>query len=238
MTGEACGDEGEVDATALPLFPLGTVLLPGAMLPLHIFEPRYRQLTVDLVTGEVPGRQFGVVAVREGFTADDDGAAGLHPVGCTALLRDVRKLPDGRYDVVTRGARRFRLLKLDAESRPYLTGQVEWLPDAELDPVPDETVASLTAAAREAHRRYCATAWKQGDWREPDADIPAGELPHILAADCLLPVEDRQRLLEETSPTQRLRMVRAMLAREAGMLGQLRAVPAPMTTFAVDHSVN
>ena len=55
----------------LPLFPLSTVLMPGAPLPLHIFEPRYRQLTVDLVTGAVPGKQFGVIAVREGFDGDE-----------------------------------------------------------------------------------------------------------------------------------------------------------------------
>lgn len=232
------GEPGDAGDTVLPLFPLGTVLLPGAALPLHVFEPRYRQLTMDLVTDVVPGKQFGVIAVREGWTADDDGIAGLHAVGCTAELQDVRRLPDGRYDIVTRGARRFRLRELDTESKSYLTGRVEWVPDAEPEPVPDDVLATLAAAAREAHRRYCATAWKQGDWREPDADLSADALPHVLAADCLLPVTDRQRLLEQTSPSRRLRMVRAMLAREAGMLGQLRAVPAPMTTFAVDHSVN
>jgi Lon protease-like protein len=228
----------DVDGDALPLFPLATVLLPGVALPLHVFEPRYRQLTVDLITRVVPGKQFGVIAVREGWTADDDGMAGLHEVGCTALLRDVRRLPDGRYDIVTRGATRFRLLELDTESKPYLTGRVEWLPDVEPAPVSEEALAALVAAARDAHRRYCATAWQQGDWREPDEGITPDTLPHILAADCLLPVADRQRLLEQTSPSRRLRMVRAMLAREAGMLGQLRAVPAPMTTFAVEHSVN
>ncbi|MGD9531631.1 LON peptidase substrate-binding domain-containing protein [Pseudonocardia sp.] len=234
MDAEICGASSD----ALPIFPLGTVLLPGAALPLHIFEPRYRQLTVDLVTGRVPGKQFGVVAVREGWTADDDGLEGLHPVGCTALLRDVRRLPDGRYDVVTRGARRFRMVDLDSESQPYHTARVEWIPDVEPEAVPDRVLGSLAAAARDAHRRYCAAAWKPGDWREPDADLAPADLPHVLAADCLLPVTDRQRLLEETAPSQRLRIVRAMLARETGMLERLRAVPAPMTTFAVDHSVN
>ena len=62
-------------AETVPLFPLGTVLMPGATLPLHIFEPRYRQLTVDLVTGAVPDREFGIVAVREGFTPDDENWA-------------------------------------------------------------------------------------------------------------------------------------------------------------------
>src|SRR3954453_18838831 len=104
--------------------------MPGATLPLHIFEPRYRQLTVALVTGAVPDKEFGVVAVREGFTPDDDGLAGLHGVGCTAELRDVPKLPDGRYDIVSRGSRRFRLLDMDTSSKPYLMGSVEFLPDA------------------------------------------------------------------------------------------------------------
>jgi Lon protease-like protein len=206
-------------AETLPLFPLGTVLLPGATLPLHVFEPRYRQLTVDLLTGAVPDREFGVVAVREGWAPDDDGITGLHTVGCTAVLRDVERLPDGRFDLVTEGARRFRLLDLDAESKPYLVGSVEPLPD---DPADDAAVGELTrilsSAARAAHRRYCAAAWK--------------------AADCLLPISDRQRLLELTSPIERLRLVRVLLAREASLLSELRAVPAPITTYAVDHSVN
>jgi uncharacterized protein len=224
-------------AETLPLFPLGTVLLPGATLPLHIFEPRYRQLTIDLVTGVVPDKEFGVVAVREGWAPDDDGIAGVYTVGCTARLRDVRRLPDGRFDIVTRGARRFRLLDLDVESKPYLVGSVEFLPD-QPQTAEDDLAAMLAAAARDAHRRYCATAWKSGEWSEPEPDVGLDTLPHVLAADCLLPVVDRQRLLEETSPIQRLRLVRALLARETSLLARLRAVPAPITTYAVDHSVN
>ncbi len=225
-------------AETVPVFPLGTVLMPGALLPLHIFEPRYRQLTIDLVTGAVPDKEFGVVAVREGWLPDDDGLAGLHPVGCTAELRDVRRLPDGRFDIVTRGARRFRLLDLDADSKPYLMGSVEFLPDEPDTETGDDLTAMLTASARAAHRVYCDTAWKNGDWSEPDEGITADQLPHLLAADCLLPLSDRQSLLEQLSPTERLRMVRLLLARETGLLAMLRAVPAPMTTFAVENSPN
>ncbi|MHA6783839.1 LON peptidase substrate-binding domain-containing protein [Pseudonocardia saturnea] len=224
-------------AETVPVFPLGTVLMPGALLPLHIFEPRYRQLTIDLVTGAVPDKEFGVVAVREGWTPDDDGIHGLHAVGCTAELRDVRRLPDGRFDIVTRGARRFRLLDLDTASKPYLMGSVEYLPDEEFEGG-DDLTSMLCAAARDAHRRYCGTAWKNDDWSEPDADIPPAELPGLLAADCLLPLADRQRLLEQASPTERLREVRLLLARETGLLTQLRAVPAPITTYSVEHSAN
>ena len=81
-------------------------------------------------------------------------------------------------------------------------------------------------------------AWKAGEWSEPEPDVEPGTLPHVLASDCLLPVGDRQRLLELTSPVDRLRLVRVLLAREASLLSQLRAIPAPITTYAVDHSVN
>lgn len=212
--------------------------MPGTPLPLHIFEPRYRQLTVDLVTGVLPGKQFGVVAVREGWTPDDgsDESGGLHRMGCTAELLDARRLPDGRFDVVTRGVRRFRLLNVDAEARPYLTGEVEYVPD-EPAAAPEELPA-LATAARAAHRRYCVTAWKSGDWSEPADEVGTAELAHVLAADCLLPMSDRQRLLEQTSPEVRLRMVRALLIREAGLLHRLHAVPAPLHTYSVGHSAN
>ncbi len=222
----------------LPLFPLGTVLMPGAALPLHIFEPRYRQLTVDLLTGAVPDREFGVVAVREGHSPDRSGAAGMHPVGCTAVLIDARRLPDGRYDVVTRGARRFRLLDLDATSHSYLCGEVEFLPDDTGDDADPRLVAMLERSARAAHREYCDTAWRTGDWSEPAADTPTAELAHLLAGDCLLPLDDRQLLLEQTSPVQRLREIRRLLARERGLLENLRAVPAPLGSFTDEHSPN
>ena len=119
--------------------------MPGAPLPLHIFEPRYRQLTVDLVTGAVPDKQFGVIAVREGWNAGED-ATTLHRVGCTAELVDVRRLPDGRYDIVTRGCRRFRLLDVDTEARPYLMAEVEYLPDCPGSP----RTTSPTSPARPA----------------------------------------------------------------------------------------
>ncbi|MGW0519389.1 MULTISPECIES: LON peptidase substrate-binding domain-containing protein [unclassified Crossiella] len=220
----------------LPLFPLGTVLLPGASLPLHIFEPRYRQLMVDLVTGAVPGRSFGVVAVKQGWEVGEDNLEAWHEIGCTALLREVRRLDDGRFDVVVRGQRRFRLLAVDGGSAPYLLGQVEWMPDAEPALGPKPTV--LADAARAAHRRYCTTAWRQEDWKEPSGSADFASLSHELAADCMLPLEDQQRLLEETCPIRRLRLVRRMLTREAEILRTLRAVPVPLTEFAQKHSEN
>src|SRR6202041_2864182 len=110
---------------SLPLFPLGTVLFPGLLLPLHIFEERYRRLVRDLLTEPEP-RQFGVIAIRKGRETGVDGVSALYEIGCTATLRRVDELDDGRFDLITVGTQRFRLLALD-QTRPYLQGEVELL---------------------------------------------------------------------------------------------------------------
>jgi Lon protease-like protein len=221
-------------AETVPLFPLGTVLLPGAALPLHIFEPRYRQLTVDLVTGAVPGRSFGVIAVKQSL----DSAEETHDIGCTAVLKEARRLPDGRFDIVTRGEKRFRLLDIDNTSAPYLVGSIEWVPDD--DPPAEQSLVlpMLARSAREAHKQYCWAAWQHGDWDEPKDDVDVAALAHLLAADCLLTLEDRQALLEERDPGDRLRLVRTLLVREAAFLRTLRAVPVPLSQFAEKTSRN
>jgi len=215
---------------SLPLFPLQTVLLPKTTLPLHIFEPRYRQLTLDLITGDVPDKSFGVVALVPSQEIEVTSLDQLRPVGCTAVLRQAKRLPDGRFDVVTVGARRFRLLALDTRSAPYLVGTVEWVPDTPSG-IPGQrgtdAVSGLSRAARAAYRRYCQTAWREDDWSEPAEDTDTASLAHLLATDCLLTLEDRQHLLEETRPLHRLRMVCRLLNREAGILAALRAIPAP-----------
>jgi Lon protease-like protein len=220
------------------LFPLQTVLLPEVHLPLHIFEPRYRQLTVDLVTDTVPGREFGVIAIRGSLVREIESLDHVHPVGCTALLREAKRLPDGRFDVVTTGKRRFRLLDIDTQAAPYLVGTVEWLPDEPMPDGSDEAAARLSSVARTAHERYCESAWDREDWHVPPEDATTAALAYLLSADCLLPLEDRQQLLEETHPLRRLRIVCRMLTREAGFLGMLRAVPAPPADLTEPASLN
>ena len=117
----------------LPLFPLGAVLYPGMLLPLHIFEERYRQLVRDLLEGSDP-RRFGVIAIRKGRETGIDGVHSLYEVGCVATLRRVEQLEDGRFDIITVGTQRFKLLSLD-ETRPYLQGEVELLDDDVTDQV-------------------------------------------------------------------------------------------------------
>jgi Lon protease-like protein len=118
----------------IPLFPLGTPLFPGVVLPLQVFEPRYRRLVRDLL--ELPedgARRFGVVAIRQGWEVEDVApAAALYDVGCTARLQTVRPQPDGGFRIITVGGDRFRLLDLVVgEDPPYLQAEVEWLAEEE-----------------------------------------------------------------------------------------------------------
>lgn len=209
----------------LPLFPLGLVLLPGLMLPLHVFEERYRVLVRELLELPEEQRRFGVVAIREGREVGADGVTALHEVGCVARLRRVEPYEDGRFDIVTTGAERFRLTGLDSDG-PYLTGLVEWLPD-ELGPA--DEAALLDAAVRTAFLDYLAAlADAQGDEVEqtelPDSSLVLG---YLVAATVLLDLADRQALLAEPDGAARLRAELTVLRREGTLLRVLSAAPSP-----------
>jgi len=120
----------------IPLFPLGTPLFPGVVLPLQIFEPRYRRLVQDLLALPEAGdrRFFGVVAIRQGWEVEAIApAAALYDIGCTARVQAVRPQPDGGFRVVTVGGERFRLLDVVVgDDPPYLQGEIEWLDEEEM----------------------------------------------------------------------------------------------------------
>ncbi|MDT0276903.1 LON peptidase substrate-binding domain-containing protein [Blastococcus goldschmidtiae] len=119
----------------IPLFPLGTPLFPGVVLPLHVFEPRYRRLVLDLLAmpEESDRRFFGVVAIRQGWEVERIAPAeALYDIGCVARLQMVRPQSDGGFRVVTVGGERFRLRDVVVgDDPPYLQGEVEWLADEE-----------------------------------------------------------------------------------------------------------
>ena len=210
----------------LPLFPLGLVLFPGLVLPLHVFEERYRVLVRELLELPEADRRFGVVAIREGREVGADGVTALHEVGCVAQLRRVTPYDDGRFDVVATGGERFRLQGLTGGAA-YATGLVEWLPDAL--GAADEA-ALLDRAVRTTFRAYLqALAQARGD-----GDFEAGDLPddslvlsYVVAASVVVDLEDRQRLLAEPDGVARLRAELALLRREATLLRTLTALPAP-----------
>ncbi|WP_067498172.1 LON peptidase substrate-binding domain-containing protein [Actinoplanes sp. TFC3] len=237
----------------LPVFPLGTVLFPGLVLPLHIFEERYRTLVRDLVaTTDDDPHEFGVITLRQGLEAplpveagpgDDDterpeappvSADQLYDVGCTAELRQVTELPDGRFDIVTVGRRRFRLLGLATGTHPYLTAEVEWLPDEDAT---DETAELLAPRVLAAFRTYLDLLRPDSEVLDQIPDDPT-VLSHLIAATAQLTTDERQDLLAAPDTATRLRAELRLLNREAGLLARVRAVPVPLSDLARPVSPN
>lgn len=211
--------------SVLSLFPLGTVLFPGLLLPLHVFEERYRDLVRDLLELPEEERQFGVIAIREGREVDADGITALYDVGCTARLRQVESYEDGRFDLVTVGSQRFRLRELH-EDRPYLTGEVDWLPD---DPGDLGEAQVLSQAVRTAFGVYLGALSQASGQGIEAPELPAEPLvlSHLVGATMLLDLADRQDLLAQPDGRSRLRRELSLLRREAGFLHNFAAAPAP-----------
>jgi uncharacterized protein len=208
---------------SLPLFPLGTVLYPGLVLPLHIFEERYRELVRDLLDGPEP-QQFGVIAIREGRETGIAGVRALHEIGCTAILRQVDEEEDGRYNLVTVGADRFRLLRLD-DSRAYLQAEVDLLPDD----TGDEAAAGLAVTAvQEAFLAYLEVLAQRGATRVNVPELPDEPvlLSYVVAASVVADLPDKQALLAEPDALRRLTAERTLLLKETTLLRALTSMPA------------
>jgi Lon protease-like protein len=228
------------------LFPLGTVLFPGLVLPLHIFEDRYRSLVRHLMAlPDGSRREFGVVAIRSGWEVQapslpadrpaTSAALTLHDVGCTAELRQVTEHPDGRYDIVTVGRRRFRIAEVDRDTEPYLTANIEWLPE----PDGGEAVADLLAPRVLAlFRQYLTLLRPESGQVAEQLPEDATVLSHLVAATAALTVDDRQRLLAAPDTATRLRAELRVLSREAALLRRVRAVPVPLGELASPTSPN
>jgi Lon protease-like protein len=213
----------------LPLFPLGTVLFPGMLLPLHIFEDRYKELVRDLLEGPEP-RRFGVIAIKKGRETGVEGVSSLYEVGCTATLRETEGNDDGGYEVVAVGTQRFRLDALD-ESRAYLQGEVEFLAEDEGDSAAAGRAAHLVA---EAFQAYLDVLTAQGLAQVNVPEVPEEPvlLSYLVAASMIIDLPDRQALLAQPDSLSRLTAERAMLVHETTMLQTLTARPAPDLRYA------
>lgn len=205
----------------LPLFPLGSALLPGAPLPLQIFEPRYVILLRDLLAEAQPHPVFGVVAIRHGFEVgerDND----VFDVGCTAVVDQVGEIGDGVFVLMATGGRRFRLDGLvEGTPTPYSMGSVSYLDEPVGDP---EQTASISPRLTDAVRDYRARrGLPAGD---PPADPTA--LSYWVARALDLVPADAQLLLASPDTATRLgvalRMVQREVALEAG-LGVMGTLP-------------
>ncbi|ARZ70592.1 LON peptidase substrate-binding domain-containing protein [Streptomyces sp. HU2014] len=229
----------------LPIFPLNSVLFPGLLLPLNVFEQRYRAMMRDLdaLPEEAP-RRFGVVAIRDGHEVAPtlpglptgslpepgpasgfgaDPLASFYSVGCAADAATVRERPDGTYEVLATGTTRFRLLSLDT-SGPYLTGEVEYL-EEERGEGAGALASGVVRAFRAYQKRLAGAAESTLAGR---AELP-GEpsvLSYVVAAAAMLDTPARQRLLQAPDTASRLAEELRVLRAETALIGKLPSLPA------------
>ena len=172
----------------LPLFPLEVVLLPGIPLPLHIFEPRYKEMIAECRRSSAP---FGIVR------ALDEGIA---EVGCTAEIVTVTKeYADGRLDLVAEGRRRFEVVQLNHD-RSFLRAEILLVPDEPGTPAPEET-----ARAIQFHLEILSLAGAVQDLSAADQSA----LSFHLAGSLPLDLDFKQKLLATSSESERIRAVAA-----------------------------
>jgi len=171
----------------LPLFPLDVVLLPGTPLPLHIFEPRYREMISECLDRS---QHFGVLRGKEQDLAE---------IGCTAeILTVTKKYPDGRMDIVTEGRARFEVLHLNQE-RSFLQAEVLYLHDE-----PDVASQQEIAQAVKLHGEIMTLA---GAEPEKSFEVDEGLLSFHLAGSLPLDLDFKQALLMMKSEAERLRAI-------------------------------
>jgi len=192
-------------ARELAIFPLPLVLFPGATRPLHIFEPRYRQLVADCDDGD---RRFGIVyAAADPARPDWDPEPAPGAVGCTARIRLTQQLSDGRSNILTDGERRFVLLAWLPAGRSYRMARVEEFDDEPADP------AELSPLVGEVRERFARLAEALGTPVAERAEFPAdGErLSFVVAAAVDLDTDTRQALLALRDTPARLRRLADLL---------------------------
>jgi Lon protease-like protein len=187
----------------IPVFPLPTVVLfPNVFLPLHIFEPRYRQMVDEALNGD---RIIGMVLLRPGWERDYDGRPPVYPIGCAGVITHAERLADGRFNIVLRGMEKFRITG-EETGRPYRVAQVE--------PVPEPAADSVRAEMRIERRRLEALLVPQPE-RQPDPKVPSSmpdeDLVNALAQYLEFEPVEKQALLERDGVLHRCRSLIELL---------------------------
>jgi Lon protease-like protein len=205
---------GDDEAFAIPLFPLDLVLFPGMALPLHVFEPRYRELTSRCLDCDTP---FGVVRA---LTQHDSGREVCARVGTLARISDYERLPDGRYNLLATGTERFEVLELRHE-HPYDTALVRPLRDAD-GPESPARIAALALAARIALETYLCTMLKLLGSGDCKIEIPSDptELSYLIGMCLTCEDGEKQHLLETRTLAERLDEGTMLLREETAALAQ------------------
>ncbi|MET9477147.1 LON peptidase substrate-binding domain-containing protein [Streptomyces sp. NPDC002917] len=242
----------------LPLFPLNAVLFPGLVLPLNVFEERYRAMMRELLkTDEDEPRRFAVVAIRDGRETaptavgmpdtamapaptergpsdgfGPDPVQTFHRVGCIADAAKIRERADGSFEVLATGTTRVKLLSVDA-SGPYLTAELE-----ELDEDSGEEAGALAEGVLRAFRSYqkrLAGASERSLTTGAELPDDPSVVSYLVAAAAVLDIPTKQRLLQAPDTATRLREELTLLRSETAVIRHLPSLPAVDLTRAPTH---
>lgn len=205
----------------IPLFPLNTVLFPGTPLQLHIFEERYKHMIAGCLADHKP---FGVVLIRHGREALGP-LAEPYRIGCTAQIIQAENLEDGRFNITTLGKERFRILKLDSQSQPYLLGQVETYPLSGAD---DPDLNAPRNELRLRLGRYLArlSAAELLELSEPDLPGNPVLLAYLAAAVLHITPTQKQQILSISGARDLLVRLVGVYDRELALLERFLHEPA------------
>jgi Lon protease-like protein len=189
---------------SIPIFPLpNVVLFPNVFLPLHIFEPRYRQMVEDALKGD---RIIGMVLLRPGWEGDYEGRPPVYPIGCAGVITHAERLADGRYNIVLRGMEKFRIAGEEA-GNPYRIAAVV--------PVPEPPAESVRQEMRSERRRLetLLVPQPEGPQRDPKmpSSMPDEDLVNALAQYLEFDVVEKQALLERHGLLDRCRSLIELL---------------------------
>lgn len=208
-----------IKSIEIPLFPLNVVLFPGMVLPLHIFEPRYRQMIADCQQQEL---EFGVVLVQPESTFLREEP---YAIGTMAEIRDLDRMEDGRLNIIAMGTRRFRILS-QHRKKPYLSGFVEFYEDVS---EPFDDLLSTDKQARSLFADYIDLLLKAANEKDVKAELPPDPeaLSYFIAYFLDLEREQQQHFLELTSTLQRLKEEVAILRHEVPFLRQILSKQVP-----------
>jgi Lon protease-like protein len=191
--------------SALPLFPLPTVLFPGALLPLHIFEPRYRAMIRDVLDTH---RALAVVLVTDPTLLDEHGHPAIASVAGAGVVVDHAELPSGRFNILVRGRARVRLTELPFLP-PYRRAAAEVLTPPSADVPPADLSALISSATAFASR----VRERDPSFEFPlPKDAPAGLIADLCAHHLVLDAKERQAILEALDPLERVRRAAEALA--------------------------
>jgi Lon protease-like protein len=192
--------------STLAIFPLpNVVLFPGVFLPLHVFEPRYRQLVADTLDGD---RVIGMTLLRPGWESDYEGRPPIYETGCAGLITHVEPLPDGRYHLVLKGLQKFRVLG-EHSDQAYRVAQVEPLAEAVT-----ETDRTTLRDGRHQLELMLAPLLERSERRLP-ANLSDEEVVNALSQYLDLQLVERQALLECTGPVARCALLLELLQMKA-----------------------